>query len=271
MLIIKKLLKELNPVLLFLTMLLFAIPFMSILLLILGVPVFTANFFKLLVVVSVLDAIAAILYFKALNISEISLIAPISSFNPVFTLFFAFFLLHESPTAVKFSGILVIVLGTYLLNVSHIRSGILKPFSKLFSDNGVKLFFAANFIWAITPIFQKSAIFQTSPPSPLSVPVMESIIIVLLLSPILIRGESVKRFATKNIKWLILFGLMTTLGQLAAMSAFSLTNVSYSVAIFKLSALFSVILGAVFFNEKQIKERFLGAAVMVLGTILIAL
>ena len=271
MLIAKKLIKDISPVLFFLLSFLFTLPFMGILLLISGIPKFTTDFFIILFVAGIFDTIAAILYYKALSISEISLLAPISSFNPIFVLIFASFLLHENPTFLKLLGIVIIVLGSYLLNISSIRSGILKPFTKLFSDKGVQLFFITNLIWGITPVLQKRAIFETSPVSPISVPLMEGIFIIIFLIPILPRIKKTKKYLKVNLKLLVLFAGMSALGQFAAQNAFSLNNVAYSVAIFKLSALFSVILGAVFLKEHNIKERFLGAAVMVLGTILIAL
>ena len=271
MLIAKKLVKGISPVLFFLLTLLFALPFMGVLLFISGIPKFTADFFIILFVAGIFDTIAAILYYKALSISEVSLLAPISSFNPVFVLIFASFFLHENPTFLKLLGIITIVAGSYLLNISSIKSGILKPFTKLFSDKGVQLFLITNLIWGITPILQKKAIFETSPTTPISVPFVEVIFIIILLIPFLTKIKSTSSFIKTNIKLLILFAGMSALGQFAAQNAFSLTNVAYSVAIFKLSALFTVILGAVFFKEKHTKERFLGAAVMVAGVILLAL
>lgn len=41
--------------------------------------------------------------------------------------------------------------------------------------------------------------------------------------------------------------------------------------VFRLSTLFIIVLGGVFLKEKRIKERFLGASVMLLGAILLAM
>lgn len=270
MLIAKKLIKGINPVLLFFLVLLLSLPFLGGLLLISGVPKFSQEFFIILFVAGILDTVAAIFYYKALSISEVSLIAPISSFNPVFVLIFASFFLHENPTFLKLLGIITIVLGSYLLNVSSIKSGIFKPFSKLFSDKGVQFFLITNFIWGITPVLQKKAIFETFPTTPISVPLIEAIFIILFLIPLLTKVKNAKSYIKSNLGLLILFAGLSSLGQLAAMNAFSLTNASYAVAVFKLSTLFTVILGAVFFKEKNIKQRFVGASVMVAGTILMA-
>lgn len=271
MLIAKKLIKGISPVLFLLLTLSLALPFMGVLLLISGIPKFSADFFIILFIAGIFDTIAAIFYYKALSISEVSLLAPISSVNPVFVLIFAFIFLHENPTPLKLLGIVIIVIGLYLLDISKLKSGILKPFIHLFSDRGVQLFFLTNIIWGITPVLQKKAILETSPATPISVPLIEGIFIIIFLLPFLIKIKSSKKYLKTNLKLLILFGGMTAFGQFAAQHAFLLNNVAYSVAIFKLSALFSVILGAVFLKEHNIKERFAGATVMVIGTILIAI
>lgn len=51
--------------------------------------------------------------------------------------------------------------------------------------------------------------------------------------------------------------------------AFSLTKLGYATAIFTLSMPFTVILGWLFFKEKDIKARFLGSVVMLIGVILL--
>jgi uncharacterized membrane protein len=54
------------------------------------------------------------------------------------------------------------------------------------------------------------------------------------------------------------------------LKAISLIEVSYMVSVKRLSILFGVLYGVMFFKETNIKERFLGATVMVSGIILIS-
>jgi uncharacterized membrane protein len=75
----------------------------------------------------------------------------------------------------------------------------------------------------------------------------------------------------RNIKLFILNGAGTAFSQAAAYAAFALVFVGYASSIFRLSTLFIIILGGVFLKEQRIKERLLGASVMLLGAILLAL
>lgn len=271
--LVKHLTKKINYFPLLYIFLAFNISITFILLLFLGgIPKVTPQFYLYMGIAALLDSIAFVSSFWAISKSPISLLSPIASFTPVFTTFIAMFILNEIPTPMKFVGILLVVLGAYLLNAADIKQGILTPFKTLFSHKGVLLFLLANFLWGITPIFQKKAIFETSPQIPLFASIMGMVFGFLFLTPFVFRKalNSLKE-VKKNIKWFLLNGVGTAFSQAAAYAAFALVFVGYAVSIFRLSTLFIIILGGVFLKEKRIKERLLGASVMLLGAILLTL
>ena len=269
----KNLTKKINPLPLLYIFFLFNIPITFILLLFLGgIPHATVHFYLYMGIAALLDTVAFISSYTAISRSSISLISPISSFSPVFTTLIAIFTLNEIPTPMKFAGILLVVLGAYLLNALDIKQGILTPFKTLFSHKGVLLFLLANFLWGITPIFQKKAIFETSPQIPLFASVMGMCFVFLFLTPFAFKKALTSlREVRKNIKWFMINGVGTAFSQAAAYAAFALVFVGYASSIFRLSSLFIIILGGVFLKEKRIKERLLGASVMLIGAILLAL
>ena len=269
----KKLTKKINPLGLLYAFFLFNIPITFILLLFLGgIPQVTQNFYLYIGIAGFLDAIAFVFSILAISRSSISLIAPIASFTPVFTTIIAIFALNEVPTPLKFLGILLVVIGAYLLNVADIKQGILAPFKTLFSHKGVLLFLLANFIWSITPIFQKKAIFETSPQIPLFASVIGMCFVFLFLTPFAFKKAMASLKEVKaNIKWFAINGVGNAFAQAAAFAAFSLTYLGYATAVFRLSTLFIIIFGGVFLKEERIRERLLGGGVMVLGTILLAM
>lgn len=238
-----------------------------------GFPHITNKFLILMLASSIFDFIAFMLSFRAIKLSPISLLAPINSFTPAFTTLIAMFTINEVPTPKKLFGIIVIVLGSYFLNIKDIKKGILSPIKRLFSDKGVRLAFVANLLWAITPIFQKQAIFQTKPTVPLFASFAGVVFVTLLVTPYILKKESkqIVPALKQNIGWLIIIGFFGSLAQLAAFMSFSQTNVGYAVAIFRLSTIFTILFGALFFREKRIYERLLGASIMVAGTLLLVL
>jgi len=271
--LIKRTTKYINPLPLLFILFLFAIPATFVLLQFVGgIPATTPEFYLYMFIAALLDTVMFVSFFSAVHQSEISLLAPISSFSPVFTTIIAIFALGEIPTFLKLVGILIVVFGAYLLNISDLKHGFLSPFKNLFSHRGVRLYLLANFLLTITPIFQKKAIFETTPQVPLYASFIGMCLVALFLSPFTLRKSlSYKKEVPSHLKTFLIYGVGTALAQLAAYTAFSLTHVGYVTTVMRLSGLFSVFIGGFFLKEGRIKERLLGAGVMILGTLILAL
>lgn len=271
--LIKRTTKFINPLPLLLILFLFAIPATFILLLFTGgIPTTTSEFYVYMLIAALLDTAVFVSYFSAINQSAISLLAPISSFSPVFTTIIAIFALGEIPSLPKLLGILIVVFGAYLLNISDIKQGLFSPFKNLFSHRGVRLFLLANLLLSITPIFQKKAIFETTPQVPLYASFIGMCFVALFLAPFTLRKAlSYKGQIPSHLKWFLIYGVGTALSQLAAYTAFSLANLGYVTTVMRLSGLFTVLIGGIFLKETRIKERLLGGGVMVIGALVLAL
>lgn len=271
--IIKKITRDINPLIFLFLSNFVSIPFLLLFILYFGgFPNFNPLFFFYIGCSAILDAIAFYFTTLAIKSSEISFLAPISAFTPIFVTIFAAIGLREIPSPLKLTGVLVIVTGTYLLNVSEIKNGgILAPLKKLINSKSVQQSFVAYFIWGITPIFQKQAILQTSPQNPLAAAFIGTVFVALIYSLFVLKSLKKQSQQIKKHFWIfILIGIISAPSVYASFKAFSLTNIAYPSAIFKLSALFTILGGGLFFKETHIKERLVGATIMVLGTILLA-
>ena len=217
-----------------------------------------------------ISLIGGVLAYRAIKIEDISLVSPIAAFNPVFTAIISFIFLNEIITLKGWLGIGLICCGAYLLEISKLKGGLFKPVSSLFRNKGVQLSFMAYFLWAITPLLQKSAIVHTYPLVPPYVSLIGMMGTVLILTAICRRSlfKGIK-FARKYLVLFSLLGILGGVGQVAAMVAFSSINLGFATAVFKLSILFTVILGWLFFKEKNIKDRLLGSSVMLGGVLLL--
>jgi drug/metabolite transporter (DMT)-like permease len=271
--VIKKILSSLDSLTALFLSLLFTLPFsFAIVYLTSGIPHANLNFFQSIIIAGVLDVIAFVASFWALKSSPISEIAPLSSITPIFTAILAIFLLKEVPTLPKIIGIIIIVIGTYFLNISQVKNGILAPVKKLFQSRGVQLYFFANLLWSITPVLQKNAILNTIPKTPMFASLVDFSVIVILLLPFAIQRIRIKKINIKRYFWIfLLLGFFSALSQYAAYTAFSLTYVGYANATFKFSSVFMIFLGFIFFKEKNIKEKLLGAAIMLIGAVIVAI
>lgn len=269
--IAKKVMSEMNEYLYLWITGIFTIPFLLFLIIIFfQIPKFD-NIFLINTLASItINIFASILAYKAIRISEISLISPISAFNPVFTAVISYVTLGEQIGVRGGVGIMLICLGAYLLQLSKSSKGILKPIEALFTNKGVQFSLIAYFLWAIAPTFQKIAILHTTPQVPPFTSLVGLVGTTFAYTFLFNKfpKNSVK-LTKKYVKLLLIIGILAAVGQVAAMIAFSLTQLGFATAIFKLSIIFSVILGWLFFKEHDIKERLLGSLTMLIGVILL--
>lgn len=252
---------------------LFTLPFLVfIILLFYEIPRVDNVFLLAVVAGSVIGVVAAVLAYHAIKISEISLVAPLAAFNPVFTAILAVFFLGEIVDFRGWAGIFLVVVGAYLLELSRMKSGWLAPLKSLSLNKGVRYSLAAYFIWAITPIFEKTAILHTEPQVPPFASLagmLVSVAVFAILLPRLSQTRNHLKIVKNFLPLFLLVGLLGGLGQASAFIAFSLTDLGFATAIFKTSILFTVILGWLFLKEHNIKERILGSVIMILGVALL--
>jgi uncharacterized membrane protein len=253
---------------------LFTLPWMVILILITGgFPKTGMMFYLFMLGSAIFDVIAFYSYFRAIKLSEISLIGPISSFGPVFTTLFAFIALNEAPSGFRLIGILLIVVGSYILNlVSNKKDNLFASFINPFRNKGVLLALFAAFLWSITPIFQKQAIFLTNTTTPLFASFVGMIFVTIyFLSTNFSAFKKYKQDIKSNLPALIIYGLGSAIAQLAAYSAFASSYLGYVTAIMRSSGIFTVIIGGIFLKEKTIGKKIIGSLIMLAGVLLLAI
>ena len=244
--------------------------------------------------------VTTVLYMKALRYSDLSISVPMLTFTPLFLLVTSPLILGEFPSLLGLLGIFLIVSGSYLLNIKEWKQGYLAPFKALFRERGPKLMLIVAFLWSITSNYDKVGALNSSPiiwilavnlfiaicmiPLILKYSLTSSQEISVLspasqktsgLSPSSkIRSSRDKNnivLIQQNIKILVIMGILSTLTSIFQIYAITLTLVAYVIAIKRTSVVFSVLWGHYIFHEKGVKERLLGASIMVLGVVLIVL
>src|SRR3989338_5492822 len=114
------------------------------------VTVVDSNFYIIVLVnVSVLLT-ALFLMMKALQISDLSISIQMLSFTPIFLLFVSYLLLKEFPTLLGFIGIFIVVIGSYILNISFVKYGYFEPFKAIFKNKGIIYILIVAFLFSIS-------------------------------------------------------------------------------------------------------------------------
>ncbi len=264
----KKGLKDIDEYIVSWALRFFALPFLLPLLLFIEIPQLGPLFWTALLVNGLLIVVATILYMKAIKHSDLSLTIPMITFTPLFLLITSPLLIGEFPAFSGVIGVFLIVLGSYVLNIKERHNGFLAPFRALLKEKGPKLMLAVAFIYSITSNFDKIGI-QNS--SPIFWTIAVNIFIMLAMLPIMIcKSKGCLRQIPMNYKALLPIGLFSAMALAAQMTAINLTLVAYVISVKRTGIIFGVLFGHFIFKEKGVKERLLGAAIMVLGVVLIA-
>jgi len=251
------------------------------------------------------NLIAYVLLAKAVKYSDLSLVAPLMGLTPLFLLVTSPLIVGEVAGPLGMVGVLLIVIGTYVLNLRDFRHGPLAPLRALARERGARYMLGVAFLWSISANYDKIGIEASSP---LAWPLLVNLLIAVVMGGLVLArrrmpalrvgraaggqaaadrddaageagvaaGRAIGKVApgpARHVEWRILAvgGAVNALSISAQMYALTLTLVPYVIAVKRSSVLFSVVLGALAFGEARIRERALGAVLILGGIVLFAL
>ena len=202
-------------------------------------------------------------YFHALQIGDINKVVPIDKSSTVLTILLAVIFLHESLSAAKGAGIVLIAAGTYLMIEKKQSDGTAKK-------GGSWLLYAAG-----------SAVFAslTSILGKIGISGMEANLgtairtgVVLLMSWMMVfvtgKGQLVRAVPKGELGFICLSGLATGGSWLCYYKALQDGPASVVAPIDKLSILVTILFSYLVFHEKLTKKSAIGLVLVVGGTLL---
>ncbi len=267
--LVKKLVKDINQYVLASGVFLSSFVVLLIISALKGIPEIGPNFYSAVLATGVLNVVAVALQYRALKITDLSLAIPMLSFSPIFLIFTSFILLRELPSMLGAMGIVLIVIGSYIINITKDNTGLLDPLKEIFRNKGTFYMLIVAFLFSISVNFDKLVMKNSDPIFGLAI-VCSFIGLSFLIISILNRYE-IKKVYRINIHKFFIVGIVFALIGIAINIAYTMQIVPYVISIKRLSILFSVFYGGLMFKEKNIVRRSLGASIMLAGVILIIL
>lgn len=249
----------------------FSLPIFTVGLISEGIPEVTSNFWLAAAAFIPLFFVSSLMLIKAEKISPLALTLPFLSLTPILMLLTSWIMINEVPNVWGIIGILLIPLGAFLLNIKYIDHGILAPFKAIGKEKGSLLAIGVAIIWSITANLDKiainnSSIFFYQFIVSLSMAVFSSILLAIKH-----KGEFIREIK-ENIWLFVLIGILFSVAIGLQMLAIQKILVSYVITIKRAGmVLGGIIIGAVFFKEKDFKYHLLGGLVMTAGVLLILL
>ncbi len=208
---------------------------------------------------------------RAYRSGDLSLTYPLCQTSMVYVPIWGGLLIGERLTPIGVSGIALVVLGAYTVQMQRLGLGeILRPFRNL-KDGSVRAALAAGFVYSFGAMLDKAGVQRYSP---LYFTWMMVIVMLLLMTANLLRTRYRGQVAAEwreNWRKILLSGPIMMASFLTFRYGLKLAPMSYAVPVRQVSILVGVLIGVIFLGESFGRVRLASAALILAGAFLIRL
>lgn len=232
----------------------------------LGLYPFTWELAGLLIVLLPLEVLGYYLFLSALRLAPLSLVLPLLAFTPVLTVVSGELILGEEISRVSMVGIALVAIGAYILYIDPSERSFLGPIRALFANVGARRMMLVAAVWALTSTLGKPGV-------QLYGAVQFGFLVLLFLTACfgsislirLHRGAAIISFTRKNVVFFLIAGLFMAGAEVTHFVSLSMAPVALMISVKRISLVFGVVLGRLFFGEEHVGYRMTGSCVMVGG------
>jgi len=206
---------------------------------------------------------------RAYSSGDISLTYPLCQTSMLYVPVWGMILLHERLSIIGGTGIALVALGTYSVQLQKFTlAELLRPFRNI-KESSVRFALAAGFVYSFGVMFDKAGVQMYSPLyfTWLMVFVMFTLMSINLLRH-RYRGKVTAEWQA-NWKLILMSGPILMASFIAFRYGLKMAPVSYAVPIRQVSILFGVLLGMLFLKESYGKIRLASAVLILAGAFLI--
>jgi uncharacterized membrane protein len=234
-----------------------------------GLPHIDLTFWLALLLRTILDAFAAILYIQSIKRSDLSLVLPLLALTPLFLLFAGWLVNGDLPTTFGFIGVALVATGAYFLYRKP-KQGVAGAILMIGKDYGARRMLLVAIIWSLTSSLHKVAITHSNPYFYAGISSLFLSIVFTLILFYQYRNNTFSIIKKTYDFGAFSIGLFVGAEFFFQMMAQSLTLAVYVIAVKRLSIVIASFLGKIFFNE-PLQNRLMPIICMVLGAILISI
>ncbi len=220
----------------------------------------------------ILNMIAYYLLLSAVAKYPISIVMPFVGLTPLFLTLTSYLILGETITRIKFIGILLIVIGAFILQLPGREKGN-RGLKRLinFKEKGVWYMVLVAFIWSITASVEKIAVKSSSPEFYGAAIHLSLGLGFLLLGFLLQRNKngafSKHSLSSAKMKWvLLLLGIISAALAWCQLTAIRIAFVTYVITFKRAGVLISTIIAFLFFQERDYLKAITGTVFILIGS-----
>jgi len=219
---------------------------------------------------SILGAIAFLFVMKGIKNLEISKALPLLVLTPGLVAFFAFVILGESLKLIEIGGMVLLLAGTYVLQL-RVGQGISSPLKSFIHSRGNYYILVALFLFTIASILDKALLknFKVPLNAFFGFQHLFFAIVFAFLVVVSSRGIDLKRSFKFSGRFILILAIITIVYRYAHLYAIKLAPVALVLSIKRISVFFAVLIGGTLFRDRSLLRRTIATAMMIAGAILI--
>jgi len=205
---------------------------------------------------------------------ELSEALPLLAVSPAFVALLAFIFIGDNLRLVEWTGIFLIVAGTYILEIKKGESNIFAPFHNIFRSAKYVYVLTAVVLFTITSLMDRVLLKGYKLP-PYTFMAYQQLFYAVIFMAIVLAKRKNPILPFKNISrdiWLmiLLVGIFTVIYRYTQIAAVKLAPVALVLAVKRISVLIAVILGGKLFKEQNLRRRLIAAIIILIGITLLA-
>ena len=203
---------------------------------------------------------------------ELSSALPLLVLTPGLVAVSAFIFLGEALTIYEILGILLLIVGTYILQLTQ-NQKLLDPFKFLFKSRAYLYLIFALILFTTTSILDKTLLKQFNMPINGFMFFQHLFFAIIFIIFILFSGKIKEIKSSFKFSWklIAILSIVTIIYRYGELQAVKTTAVALAISIKRLSVFFAVVLGGRIFRESNLLRKTIATAIMALGAILIIL
>ena len=213
--------------------------------------------------------LAALLFYRALQVSSLSVCSPFLAFTPIFLIPTGYILLGELPPTIKLLGVVLVVVGSLVMHRQLFKVGLLAPVIAVWREKGSRYVLIVAFIFSLTNPLDKILVGMGGS---FTQAFAYSIAIFIFFAAVALfqKADLVKPVRSVP-HWLLLSGLLDATALIFQLTSHKYIDVVITISVKRAGILLAVFLGWLIFRERHITDKVIASCVMLVGVLIIYL
>ncbi len=222
---------------------------------------------------TILGALAFLNVMLAIKNMEISKALPLMTITPALVVVLSFLILGETVTSLEFLGIILLLIGSYLLELKK-NDKLFDPIKTIFHSRFYKYILYALLLFSISSVIDKLIVTDLKL-KPISFVFFQQLFLginftILVLLTLKNPIKLIQKVSNENLGWIILIAFCTIAYRYTQIEAIKIAPVALVLAVKRTSVFFASMFGGKLFLESNLVKKGIAILIMLVGAYLLS-